>query len=133
MLYFFVWCNKITTTIYVDFAMKEFYYLHHFISFIIHHWANRKHILLTIFIIKKKECHMFKHGCTVSYPFSLAYLSFMLQKGTENCMQFRHSQGKQSHVTVQYRHSLDLNTTAVIVIVILALLVHCMIRRIRKC
>lgn len=64
LLYFCVWYNKITTKIYVNFAVKEFYYLCHFVSFIIHHGGNRKCILLTIFIVKKKEWHMFLHGCT---------------------------------------------------------------------
>jgi len=69
----------------------------------------------------------------VSCPFNIAYLSFILCKRTEDCIQFRHSQGKQSQVRVQYRNSLNLDISTVVVIVILILLLHCMIRRIRKC
>lgn len=133
MLYFFVWYNKITTKIYVDFAVKEFYYLCHFVSFIIHHGANRKCILLTIFLIKKKNGTCFSMGVPVSCFFNISYLSFILCKRTEDCIQLRHSQGKQSHVRVQYRNSLNFVTPAVVVIVILILLLHSMIRRIRKC
>jgi len=69
----------------------------------------------------------------MSCPFNIAYFSFILCRRTEYCIQFRHSQGKQSHVTVQYRNSLNLDTPVVVVIVILIFLLHCMIRRIRRC
>jgi hypothetical protein len=128
-----VWCNKITTKIYVDFAVKEVYYLCHFVSFIIRHGAKRKCIRLTIFLIKKKNGTCFSMGVPVSCPSNITYLSFILIKRTADCIQFRHSQGKQSHVRVQHRNSLNLDTRAVVVLVIVILLLHCMIRRIRKC